>query len=136
MTAVLFALWGAIVWRMRGGAFAEATGINIGTQATRAACGALLAIPLAILARDPWLLLITPAITLGLMAVGWGAFMAYGLDGNAHVGASPFDWLPRNLGVPQGSEMTDALAWWQIGPACLAPAAAVLWWQHFAWAWL
>ena len=136
MIPLVMALWGAIVWRMRGGAFAEATGINIGTNATRLACGLLLAAPLALLTRDWWLLLIAPAVAAGLMAVGWGAFMAYGLDGNAHVGNSPFDWLPRNLGVRQGSEMTDAIAWWQMGPVCLAPAAAVLWWLGFAWAWL
>ena len=136
MTIALFALWGAVVWRMRGGAFAEATGINIGTQATRAACGLLLALPLAILARDPWLLLIAPAVFVGLVICGWAPFMAYGLDGNAHVEASPFDWLPRTLGVPQASEMTDFAAWMQIGLVCMLPSEIALWWLGFAWWWL
>ena len=136
MIVAALALWGAIVWRVRGGAFAAATGINIGTQATRAACGLLLALPLAFLAHDWWLLLIAPAVLVGLLAVGWGPFMAYGLDGNAHVRTSPFDALPRVLGIPKASAWTDAVAWVQIGPACLALVAAVLAWRGDVWWWL
>ena len=136
MIAGVMALWGAVVWRMRGGAFAAVTGVDIGTNATRAVCGLFLAAPLAWLARDPWLLLVAPAIAVGLMCVGWGPFMAYALDNNNHVRASPFDMLPRVLGVPQASRWTDALAWLEMGPLCMAPAALLLWWRGYFWWWL
>ena len=136
MTVALLALWGAVVWRMRGGAFAEATGIDIGTQATRAACGLLLALPLAILAHDVWLLLVAPDILIGLIVSGWAAFMAYGADGNAHVTDSPFDWLPRVAGIPQKSKWTDAAAFFEIGPACMLLTAALLWWRGYGWWWI
>ena len=136
MIAAIAALWGALVWRARGGGFAELTGIDVGTQATRALCGLLLAAPLAWLARDWWLLGVAPDILIGLIVSGWAAFMAFALDDNAHVRASPFDWLPRELGVPQASRWTDALAFLEIGPACLALTAALLWWRGYAWGWI
>lgn len=136
MTAALFAAWCGAVWRMRGGAFAAAAGINIGTQPTRAACGLLMAAPLAWLAHDWWLLGLAPAVFLGLLCVGWAPFMAYGADGNAHVAGSPFDVLPDLLRVPRESRWTDALAWLQIGLVCFALSAAWLAWLGFAWWWL
>lgn len=136
MTAILFAAWCGVVWRARGGGFAEATGINIGTQPTRAACGLLIAAPLAAMARDVWLLGLAPAILLELVCVGWAPFMAYGADGNAHVRGSPFDVIPDLLRLPQSSPWVDAIAWWQIGPVCLCFSAAWLAWCGFAWWWL
>ena len=132
----LSALWGGVVWRMRGGAFAAATGIDLGTQVTRALCGVLLALPLAGAAHDARLLMIAPAIFLGLVCVGWAPFMAYGQDANRNVQKSPFRVLPRLMGIPRASRWTDAMGWLQIGPVCMAPSAAVLWWAHAAWWWL
>lgn len=136
MTAALFAAWCGVVWRMRGGAFATVTHINIGTQPTRAACGLLIAAPLAWLTGDWWLLGLTPAIFLGLVCVGWAPFMAFGEDDNAYVAGSPFDVLPDLLRIPRASAWTDAVAWLQIGPVCLALSAAWLWWLGLAWWWL
>lgn len=76
LALALYILWGGVVWRLRGGAFHMATGINIGTQATRLACGVLLAAPLAPL--DPRALLFAPAIFVGLTLVGWGPYMGLG----------------------------------------------------------
>ena len=136
MIALLYALWCGAVWRARGGALAKVTGENFGTLATRAACGVLIAVPLALMARDWWLLLIAPDVLVGLMEVGWAAFMAYSQDGNAHVTDSPFDWLPRSLGIPRRSQWTDAVGWLQIGPVCLLPCAVTLGWRGFAWWWV
>ena len=136
MGAVVFAAWCAVVWRARGGAFAAVTGIDLGTQPTRIACGMLIAAPLAWFGRDAWLLGLAPALFLGLVAVGWAAFMAYGADGNVHVAGSPFDWLARVLRIPTASAWTDAVGWLQIGPACLAPSAALLAALRLGWWWL
>lgn len=79
LTAVLlvaYLLWGAVVWRARGGAFHALTGINIGTQATRLAAGLLMAAPLAF--WHPWALLFAPALFVGLLCVGWGPYMGLG----------------------------------------------------------
>ena len=136
MTVALFALWGAVVWRFRGGGFGDLTGISLGTQATRALCGLALALPVAWLARDWWLMLIAPGIMIGLICDGWAPFMADGLDGNRFVGLSPFYLLPRALGIPRRSEWVDHIAWLQIGFGCMALPAAALAWRGFAWWWL
>ncbi len=135
MIVALFARWGAVVWRARGGGLAALAHVKFGTQATRLACGLLLAVPCAVVARDWWLLGIAPDILVGLIVSGWAAFMAYGADGNAHVLDSPFDWLPRAAGVPQKSQWTDAIGFFEIGPACMGLTAALLAWRGYAWWW-
>jgi len=69
-------LWGGLVWRLRGGAFARLSGVNLGTQGTRLSCGLLLAGPLA--AVDIRALLFCPALAIGLSLVGWGPYMGLG----------------------------------------------------------
>lgn len=136
ITLAIMAVWGAVVWRMRGGAFAAVTGIDIGTQSTRLACGVLLAIPTECIAGDWRLMGLAVTIFAGLAVVGWAPFMAFGADGNAHVGGSPFERLPAALGIPKASAWTDAVAWFEIGTVCMAPSAALLWWCGLAWWWL
>lgn len=123
------AVYGSAVWRLRGGAFAALSGINIGTPATRAACGFLLALPLAALVRDPRALLLWPALFAGLSCVGWGPFQ--GLQAGTAAGAQrdgPYVWAVDRLGFEPSSP------WWSIvglmicAAVCFAPAAAVAWW--------
>jgi hypothetical protein len=96
LMGVLFALWGAVLWRFRGGGF-----VYVGsTQLVRAVCGVGLAAPLAWLHGWDWLWL-APAIFFGLVLVGWGDFMD----------------MATNL-KPKSEELVSPLVRW-LGPGTL-----------------
>lgn len=75
LTILLFSLWGAFLWRIRGGAWETFLGFVPKTQLCRFVTSLALAIPIALLFWNPWLLAITATIFLGLISVAWGPFM-------------------------------------------------------------
>jgi hypothetical protein len=74
----LAALWGAIWWRMRGGAFTAITHIGPGTGGMRAIAAVALGAPLMVFGYV--YALIMPALWLSWTTVGWGAFQGMGAD--------------------------------------------------------
>lgn len=137
MMIALMALWGAVVWRVRGGGLGDAFGWKLGgTTVTRLLTGLALAAPVAALTRNWWALALAPAIWAGLSVAGWAAFMAYGQDCNRHLAGSPFDWFDRELGIPTASQWADAIAWLQAGCVAMLPAALVLLALHLGWLWM
>lgn len=125
-------VWGALGWRLRGGAFAGLTGINIGTQWTRCVFSLWMILPLALV--DLRLFLLMPALWVALMTTGWGGYMAVYHDGPNTDPRLGFDWVLRHLHLPPQS------LWWNLiglglnGLWMLAfPAgilAALMGWDH------
>jgi hypothetical protein len=68
-------IWGGVLWRIRGGAWETFLGFAPRTQAARFFTSLALAIPLSIIFMNPWLLLITFTIFLGLISMAWGPYM-------------------------------------------------------------
>lgn len=93
-----YAVFGAIVWRLRGGAWSTYANVHIGTNLTRLVTGFLLAAPLMGLGFNPWLLgSLIIAIPLGLILAGWGPYMNMTVDGDV-TQTSWIDTFPRLLG--------------------------------------
>jgi hypothetical protein len=128
-TIGFYSLYCGILWRLRGGAFASLSGINIGTQWTRVACGLLMAGPLWLVIGWPALMLAV-AITLGLMITGWEEFQGMGTESGTLLTEKPgywMRWLPRALGAKPGTIPYDMLGMMQAGMLCMAPTALVAW---------
>lgn len=105
---ILYLSYSGWVWRLRGGAW-QNIGVHIGTNATRALTGVLLAGPVALIAMSPALFgLLIAAITVGLMAAGWGNYMGMG----NHVRVNPMqwsDWPARLLHLKPESVLWDCM---------------------------
>ncbi len=72
----LAALWGAVWWRLRGGAFTALTGLDPGTGGMRAIAAAGLVAPL--LAVSWHYAALMPAWWVAWSLAGWGAFQSAG----------------------------------------------------------
>lgn len=94
----LYPLFGAIAWRLRGGAW-QNFGIFMGTNITRLVTGVLFAIPLVPLLSQPTLVacLLPLGILLGLIMAGWGPYMGMGNHGRSPP-STWIDFFPRMLG--------------------------------------
>jgi hypothetical protein len=68
-------VWGGFLWRIRGGAWETFLGFAPRTQSARFFTSLALAVPLSIIFVNPWLMLITVTIFLGLVSVAWGPYM-------------------------------------------------------------
>lgn len=110
-----YTIFGGIVWRMRGGAFAKATGINIGTTVTRLACTFLLAVPLAFIVQkfslSPSFLIIPATVFIGLYVglalTGWGPYQGMGIANGDPPEPSWMNWLPTKLGFSENTIAFD-----------------------------
>jgi hypothetical protein len=126
--AVLFVVFAAVMWRLRGGAFATLTGINIGTQWTRAACGLLMTAPLGLLI-GLWCVPMGLAIWAGLALTGWEEFQQMGTESVALLTEKPqywMRWLPWSLGLRPGQVEYDLFGMAQAGMVCMAPLALLM----------
>lgn len=116
MIAILWAVWGALWWRLRGSSEDDAwIDLPGGGQVARIVCAAAIAAPAAL--TDPLLaLLLWLALFTGMVAAGWGDAM--------------------DIGRIAGQRMTDAALMAGWGLVAVAPAAALAWWWGGAWLWL
>jgi hypothetical protein len=77
MIYAVFALWGAIGWRLRGGAFTAIAGLDPTTTGARILFGsAWFALPLVCGFREPDALLLVPTLFLSLVGEGWSGYSA------------------------------------------------------------
>jgi len=98
-------------------AFATLTGINIGTQWTRAACGLLMTAPLGLLI-GLWCVPMGLAIWAGLALTGWEEFQQMGTESVALLTEKPqywMRWLPWSLGLRPGQVEYDLFGMAQAG---------------------
>jgi hypothetical protein len=113
-----------LLWRLRGGAFATLTGLNVGTQATRIASAVLMAGFLYLLTRH-WIVLgFAPCLFVGWILGGWGPFQGMGLE--ADPGFVPekswLRWLPEQLGLKPGTVFHDLVGMAEAGVIAMAPS--------------
>jgi hypothetical protein len=115
IAGALYVALGALAWRVRGGGL-----VPLGsTHAARAVAGVALAAPLAWWCADAWLLLLAPAVWLGLVLVGWGDWMDM-RPGRANELVAPLvSWL--RPGITQ-----DVAGMSLTGLVLVAPPAIVL----------
>ena len=132
MIYLIAAFYGAVVWRIRGGAFTAATGVDLGADGGRSFCGAAFAAPLAYLAHDWRLLALAPAFFIGLALIGWGPYMDMNAD-HGNEKPSPWSWIPGRIGIPADSLAHDLIGMASAGTLCVAFPAGVLWWLHLQW---
>lgn len=135
-TLLVFAIaaWGGLGWRLRGGAFASLTGIDLGDLPTRAVFGGLWpSLPLA-LTGNWWAAGVPLALFVALCITSWGGFMALGHNPAEGPRASVtplLGWLGLRIGtVPYdaaGLALNGLLV--TLLPAALAAAVD---WQHGA----
>jgi hypothetical protein len=146
LLGIAFTAWCAVLWRLRGGAFTALTGIDPGTQPARIVCVLGIAAPLAWPHHDWWLMLLAPALWLGLVTAGWGPFQAMD-SGKPQDKSSTIGWLldhtptglrisrkPWRLHVTNG--FRSGLTPWRCyigmalaGVVCMAPSGAVIGWD-------
>lgn len=135
LLGLLYALFGAFIWRLRGGAWNTLFNANMGTNTTRIVTGLLLALPVFALSHIYWLSieLLLGGITLGLIIAGWGPFMAMG----NHPTLPNSTWLnffPKLLGLKPQSVSWDfagmTLCGWIMFALIVAPFAILhaSWW--------
>lgn len=132
---VLFIAYGAVVWRLRGGAWNTWLNISMGTIATRIVTGFLFAMPMALATGSWWLLLsLTLATWLGLSIAGWGPFMTMG----NHPTPPKKTWIdifPKMLGLTPGSVAWDFVGMVACGVLLFTPMVlsfgviALSWWM-------
>jgi hypothetical protein len=126
INALVFISWCAALWRLRGGAFQALTGIDLGTQVTRIICAFGIATPLVWLHHDWWLMLLAPALWLGLVSAGWGPFQA--MDAGKFTDkASAVGWLLDRVGLRVGvSPWRCYIGMAMAGMVCMAPSGMVI----------
>ncbi|MFP5250233.1 MAG: hypothetical protein ACLGP3_10450 [Acidobacteriota bacterium] len=121
---VLFALFSSVIWRLRGGAFTTLTKLDPGTDGARAIAAVGIPLVLALYTSRLELLLLAPAIFVGVAADGWQPFQEMGLP-VANPEASWLRWLPLHLGLRAGTFWHDFVGMAECGVLCLAPSALV-----------
>lgn len=132
---IIFIAYGAVVWRLRGGAWSTWLGINMGTETTRVVTGLLFAIPMALVTGSAWLLVsLTLATWLGLSIAGWGPFMTMG----QHETPPKRTWIdifPMILGLAPHSVAWDFVGMTVCGFLLFTPmilsfgVIALSWWM-------
>jgi hypothetical protein len=118
----LFPILAAVVWRLGGGALTTLTGFSLGTDFARALRASL---ALIFVLKFGWFgLLLVPALFLGTVIGGWGAFEAMGLN---WLGFEPENsWegrLPKLLGFKPGDFWFDFFGMAEAGTLCMMPLA-------------
>ena len=135
ITLFTIAIWAGLGWRLRGGAFASLTGIDIGDIPTRAIFGGLwLSAPL-LLTGNWWAAGVPLALFAALSVTTWGGFMALGHNPaeGPRAGVTPLlEWLGLRRGtLPYdvgGLAINGGLV--TLLPSVLAAAGVD--WQHGA----
>lgn len=102
---IVYAVWGALLWRVRGGAWESWLGLPPGTTRARAATAALFAAPLTI--HTWWSPVLAASIFLGMACAGWGRAM--------------------DIGRVAGTRWGDALQMSAWGCVAVAPACFSVW---------
>jgi hypothetical protein len=126
----------AFVWRLRGGALATLLGVKVGTDATRALCAALIALPFAAPNSLPVLLPagLYIALFVGEMIAGWAPFQEMGLIPANMPEQSWLRWLPLHLGLKIDTFWHDFVGMAEAGVFFMLPMFIVgLWCGHHAW---
>lgn len=119
---LLFALWGAVWWRFRGGAFTTLTGWNPGTDGARSMCAFAFSVWLDLAFGVHWLV-IGPMLFVGMLIGGWAPFQGMGLSTPGTTPeASWMRWLPLRLGLPVNTFWHDFAGMTESGVLCMAPA--------------
>ncbi len=121
------ALWGAVGWRLRGGAFTALTGIDPGTDGARFVFGGLwMAAPAMLLDWRAGVLAVALFVT--LLVEGWGAYMALGRETAAPAPRLGYDAILRLLGFRRPGWVYDAAGLLLCGFVLMAlPALAMGW---------
>ncbi len=127
---IFYIMYVAVLWRMRGGAFATLAGVDIGTGWTRAWCGLLMSVGwIPILGASAFFLEAT--IFIGLSITGWEEFEGMGTETGYLVSEKPgywMRWLPIKLGLLPVTIPYDLLGMAQAGLVCMAPTALLAAW--------
>jgi hypothetical protein len=127
LLAVLFVLFSALMWRMRGGAFTTLTGLRLGTDAARIfGCVPAMVFGWVMLPVSGWISFAPLAVFLGLLTTGWAPFQEMGLQPVNMPEASWMRWLPEHLGFKIGTVGHDFIGMMQAGFVCLAPLAMLM----------
>jgi hypothetical protein len=126
------ALGAALIWRLRGGAFATLSGVNIGTSATRIAAALLMALIFYVATRSYWGFGLAPCLFAGMSVAGWGPFQGMGLEQDP--GYVPekswLRWLPEQLGLKPGTFFHDFVGMAEAGAVCVLPSALFVAWLN------
>lgn len=126
MTIAALAAWGAVGWRLRGGAFTALTGVDPGTDGARFLFGSLwMAAPC--LALDWRAALLIPALFAALLTEGWGGYMALGHETAPPALRLPYDTILRLLGLSRPGWRRDAAGLLLCGLWLLTLPAAAVW---------
>jgi hypothetical protein len=120
---LLFAAWGFLWWRLRGGAFTALTGCDPGTGGMRAIAALAMAAPLALIAW--WALLLVPALWVGWAITGWAPFQDMGDNHGTEKRSFPVSNVLDLLRVSPDNEFHDVIGMSLCGVICLAPAGLV-----------
>lgn len=117
----LFALFGGLVWRLRGGGFTTLTGVNEGDDPDRLVTSMVLAIPLGFVAMVPCCIDMM-GIFLGLLVSGWGPFQSMGLPYAGSPEKSWLRWLPLKLGFAIDTVKHDIVGLMEAGLLLVLPS--------------
>jgi hypothetical protein len=97
MLIILYAYYGGVIWRLRGGAFTTLTGINLGTDPDRVLFSILFGFPLCFF--NPVIAaIVILGIFVALLIDGWGPFQSMGTKYPGIPEMSWLRWLPLKLG--------------------------------------
>lgn len=127
LSVLAVAMWGAVGWRLRGGAFTGLTGVRLGTDGARLLFGgAWMVAPAAFV--DWRAVALIPALVLGMMAAPWGGYMALGRETTIPAVRAPYDAILRALGFRRPGWVYDAAGLLLCGFALMAIPAVVMFW--------
>ena len=109
--SIIYLVFGAIVWRLRGGAWETFTPLKFGTSVTRAITGILLSLPLFFITSNIWLVcLLALSIFTSLSVLGWGPYMDIGEHSPSNPGSpSWIDFFPRLFGFQRYTVSWDVI---------------------------
>jgi hypothetical protein len=122
----LYGLFGAVIWRLRGGALAEILNSNLGgTTVDRIVTSIIFPLPLALI--NPVFASISAiGIFIGLIVTGWGPFQGMGLPSVTPPEQSWLDWLPTKLGLKVQGYLYCAVGMLECGFVFVAPMILIL----------
>jgi hypothetical protein len=127
---ILFSIYSAVLWRLRGGAFATFLDLNLGTQGTRLLTSFLLGFVFLFL-NIHYGITIMVTIMIGLLISGWPPFQAMGQPYPGTPESSWLRWLPTRLGLTIDTVLYDIVGLFEAGLVFIAPTYAALTLQGF-----
>lgn len=130
MSYLIIAIVGAILMRLRGGAFSTLTGIRLGTDTARAIYAVPMGAALAIASHHFSAFLLAIPLFVGLLITGWGPFQGMGLKAPTTPEKSWMRWLPNLLGLKTGTVGQDAFGLAEAGLVFMLPVALVCGWFY------